>query len=122
MSFLLISIACLAIAKPKQSNHFVWHKFINETGWKSDLLVFLSGLINPNYGFGGIDGAIHLAEDCFDPARTVPRAICYSLVIGFATAFFFTVAMLYSMQDVQAAINSRTGLVIIPLVVITAES
>ena len=109
-SFLIISITCLAIAEPKKPSDYVWQEFTNNnTGWSPDALVFLIGLINPTYGFGGLDGAIHLAEDCFDPARTVPRAICYSLGVGFITAFFFTVSMLYCIKDIQEALNSRTG-------------
>ena len=96
------------MARPKQPSSYVWREFINDTGWRSDGLVFLIGLINPTCGFGGLDGAIHLAEDCFDPATTVPRAICYSLVVGFVTAFFFTVSMLYCIKDIQRALNSRT--------------
>lgn len=108
-SFLVITITCLAITQPKQSSSFVWHNFINDTGWDSDVFVFLIGLINPCYGFGGLDGAVHLAEDCFEPARTVPRAILTSLVVGFTTAFFLVVSMLYCVKDIQAAIASRTG-------------
>ena len=105
----MISITCLAITQPKQSSYSVWHNFINDTGWDSDGFVFLLGLINPTYGFGGLDGAVHLAEDCFEPAKIVPRALCYSLAIGFMTAFFFAVTMLYCVKDIEAAINSRTG-------------
>lgn len=111
-SFFVISITCLAITQPKQSSYHVWHDFINNTGWDSDALVFLLGLINPTYGFGGLDGAVHLAEDCFEPARTVPRALCSSLVVGFTTAFFLVVSMLYCVKDTQGAIDSRTGLVL----------
>lgn len=108
-SFFAISITCLVLAEPKQSSYQVWHSFINDTGWSSNGLVFLLGLINPTYGFGGLDGAVHLAEDCFEPAKTVPRALCCSLVVGFATAFVLVLSMLYSVQDVEEAILSRTG-------------
>jgi len=111
-SFFVICITCLAITQPKQSSYHVWHNFINTTGWDSNALVFLLGLINPTYGFGGLDGAIHLAEDCFEPARTVPRALCSSLVVGFRTAFFLVVSMLYCVKDTRAAITSRTGRVL----------
>ncbi|KAL8768825.1 MAG: hypothetical protein Q9209_005006, partial [Squamulea sp. 1 TL-2023] len=67
------------------------------------------GLINPVYGFGGLDGAVHLGEDCFEPAKTVPGAIINSLVVGVITTFFFAVSMLYCMKDLDAAVNSRTG-------------
>lgn len=108
-SFFVICITCLAITQPKQSSYHVWHEFINNNQWDSKALVFLLGLINPTYGFAGLDGAIHLAEDCFEPARTVPRALCSSLVVGFTTAFFLVVSMLYCVKDIHAAINSRTG-------------
>ena len=110
----MISITCLVLTHPKQSSNYVWHNFINHTGWDSKGLVFLLGLINPTLGFGGLDGAVHLAEDSVSAAKTVPRALCYSLVIGFATSFFFVVSMLYCVQDIDAAITSRTGLVMAP--------
>ena len=109
VSFFVISIACLAIAQPKQPSYNVWHKLINDTGWDSNGFVFLLGLINPTYGFVGLDGAVHLAEDCFEPAKTVPRALCYSLVVGFTTAFFFAVSMVYCVKDIDSALNSKTG-------------
>ena len=108
-SVFIISITFLAVAQPKQSSRSVWLGFSNETGWKSDGLVFLLGLINPIYGFGGLDGAVHLGEDCFEQAKTVPRAIVNSLVVGFITTFFFAIAMLYCVKDIDAAVNSRTG-------------
>ena len=108
-SFFAISITCLAITQPKRSSGYVWTTFVNDTGWRPNGLVFLLGLINPLYGFCGLDGAIHLAEDCFEPAKTVPRALCTSLVVGFVTAFLFVVSMLYCIKDIEAALNSRTG-------------
>lgn len=100
---------CLALSQPKQSSYQVWHNVSNDTGWSSDVFVFMLGLINPTNIFGGLDGVIHLAENCFKPARTVPRALCSSLVIGYTTAFLFAISMSYSAKDVYAAINSRTG-------------
>ena len=108
-SFFVISITCLAVTRPKQSNYYVWCEFINHTGWESNGLVFLLGLINPAIGFGGLDCAIHLAEDSVSAARTVPRALCYSMLTGFATSFVFVISMLYCVQDIGAAITSRTG-------------
>ncbi|KAL8887421.1 MAG: hypothetical protein Q9215_004999 [Flavoplaca cf. flavocitrina] len=105
----IISIVCLAVTQPKQPSHEVWYNFTNDTGWQSDGLVFLLGLINPIYGFGGLDGAVHLGEDCFEPAKAVPRAIVNSLVVGFITTFFFAISMLYCVRDLGAAIRSPTG-------------
>lgn len=66
----------------------MWYSFINTTiGWAQMPLCFLLGLINPSYGFGGLDGAIHPAEDCFEPAETVPPSTLVSPSIRFHDGF-----------------------------------
>ena len=108
-SFSVISIACLAVSHPKQSSRYVWHEYVNDTGWTSKPKVFLLRLINPVYGFAGPDGAVHLSEDCFNPTGTVPLATCWVVLIGFLTALFFTVSMLCSVKDINTAVFSHTG-------------
>lgn len=67
------------------------------------------GLINPGYDIEGLDDAVHLKEGCFEPAKTMSRAIDNSLVVDFITTFFFAFSMLYCVKDIDAAVNSRTG-------------
>jgi choline transport protein len=64
----------------------------------------LTGLINPNFIYSGLDGAIHLAEECKDASKAVPRALMSTVIIGFITAFGFAVAMTYSYTDFEAVI------------------
>lgn len=84
----------------------VWTDFTNASGWKSNGLVFLIGLIVPNYMYAGIDGAIHLAEECINGSTAVPRALVSTWIIGFVTAFTFTTAIIYSIQDVKTVFES----------------
>lgn len=97
------------MARPKRPSSEVWAAFVNNTGWSNKGVVFLTGLINPNFGFGGLDGAIHLAEDCIDPASVVPLATIFSIVTAVITALFFAIAMLYSIDDIGLVISTRTG-------------
>lgn len=97
------------MSEAKQSSEFVWTTFTNISGWKSDGVVFLTGLITPNYGYCGIDGAIHLAEECTNAAVAVPRALMSIIVIGAVTAFVFTISMLYSIGDMDSVLGSPTG-------------
>jgi choline transport protein len=60
---------------------------MNNYGWSSDGIVFLTGLVNANYIYSGIDGAIHLAEECKNAAVAVPRALISTTIIGFLTSF-----------------------------------
>lgn len=106
--FIVIIVTCLARAAPKQPSEVVWTNFINNSGWP-DGISFLTGLISPNYMYAGLDGAIHLCEECKNPEKVVPKAIISTLCIGFVTTFVFTVSMIYCIGDFDAAINTPTG-------------
>lgn len=108
MGFFTIIVTCLARATPKQPSRFVWTNFVNDSGWP-DGISFLTGLISPNYMYAGIDGAVHLCEECKDATRVVPRAIVSTLAIGFITSFTFAVAMTYCISDFEAVILTPTG-------------
>ena len=105
-AFLAITIVCLAESSPKQSSEFVWTTFSNASGWSADSIAFLTGLVNPNFIYSGLDGAIHLAEECTNAATAVPRALVSTVVIGFVTALGFAVAMTYSYSDFDAVLAS----------------
>lgn len=108
MGFFVVIITCLSRATTKQSNAFVWTQFANESGWPSGVS-FLTGLISPNYMYAGIDGAIHLAEECKQPERVVPWALISTLTIGFVTSFVFAVSMTYCIVDFDAVLSTPTG-------------
>jgi choline transport protein len=61
--------------------------------------------------YAGIDGALHLAEECNNASTVVPRALMSTLSIGFVTSFAFVIAMLYCTSDLNAAVQSKTGYV-----------
>ena len=106
LCFFTFWIACLAMASPKAPADEVWTLFVNEgTGWPNGV-VFLVGIVNPNFGFVGIDGAVHLAEDAINAATAVPWALVAGVGIGFLTAFPFVVAMFYCINDVNAILES----------------
>ncbi|KAF3762767.1 hypothetical protein M406DRAFT_45394 [Cryphonectria parasitica EP155] len=106
VAFFVITITCVAKSSPKQSSESVWTQFENTSGWSSDAVVFLTGLINPNFIYSGLDGAIHLAEECSNAATAVPRALLSTVVIGFVTSLAFAVAMCYSYHDFDAVLAS----------------
>lgn len=61
--------------------------------------------------YAGIDGALHLAEECKDAEKVVPRALVSTLTIGFMTSFAFMVAMLYCTSDLTAVATAASGYV-----------
>lgn len=106
LMMLIYLTICLALASPKLPSTFVWTAFVNHgTGW-SNGIVFLTGLVNPNFGFVGVDGAIHLAEDAENALTAVPRALVATVLVGFITAFPFVVAMFYCISDPYSVLAS----------------
>lgn len=59
--------------------------------------------------YAGIDGALHLAEECKNASTVVPRALMSTLTIGFVTSFSFMVAMMYCITDLNAVVSTPTG-------------
>ncbi|KAJ9644148.1 hypothetical protein H2199_004016 [Coniosporium tulheliwenetii] len=109
IAVVVIFITCLATSSPKSSSEYVWTQFVNpDSGWPNGV-VFLTGLVSPNYMYVGIDGAIHLAEECVNATIAVPRTIVLVIVVGFLTAFPFGIAMLYSVTDWEAILTTPTG-------------
>jgi choline transport protein len=107
--FLLIVITCIARTAPNfRPTELVWTVFLNESGW-SDGVAFMTGLVSPNYMYAGIDGAIHLAEECKNAAVVVPRALMSTICIGFVTSLIFSITMIYCTSDLQAVVSTATG-------------
>jgi len=69
-----------------QNPTFVFATFTNNTGWSSNGIAFVVGLINTNQAFDCLDCATHLAEEVADPSRMIPIAILGTITIGFITS------------------------------------
>jgi amino acid transporter len=80
----------------------------NGSGW-SDGISFLTGLSTPQFMLSGIDATLHLAEECLDPERVVPKAVLATVIVGFLTAFPFAIAISYSYRDVAESLSTNTG-------------
>jgi choline transport protein len=110
-TFVVLVITSLARTSPSfQPAEVVWTTFLNDSGWV-DGIAFLTGLVNPNYMYAGIDGAIHLAEECKDAAVVVPRALMSTITIGFVTSFIFAIVMVYCTNNLEAVVSTPTGYV-----------
>ena len=96
------------MANPKPPSSYVRTTFVDERGFQSSTATFLNGLICLNFGLGGLNGPIHLAEDTFNPARIVPLAILVSVTIGCVSALLSVIAMLYCIEDIPSIVASRT--------------
>ncbi|THY06140.1 amino acid transporter [Aureobasidium pullulans] len=103
-AFVVITITCLARSE-KRSSEYVWATLDNNTGWPSGV-TFLTGLATPAFMYAGLDASMHLAEECTEPEKTVPRALMATILIGFITGFAFSIAMCYGIQDLDSLIST----------------
>ena len=107
--FIVIIIVCPVRSEQKADSKYVWTNFVNSSNGWSNGTTFLIGLSGVQFMFCGIDGTIHMAEECREPAKVVPRAILTTIAIGTLTAFLFAISMAYSNPDMASALSSPTG-------------
>ncbi|KAK3619660.1 choline transporter [Elasticomyces elasticus] len=114
ISFFVILVPSVTPAHKPAS--FVFATFINNTGWNQPGIAFIVGLINTNWPFCCLDCATHLSEEVPRPERNIPIAICGTVAIGFVTAWFFAVAMFFSLYgDFEQLVSTPTGVPILAL-------
>lgn len=115
-SFAVITIVILAKSSGDfQPAHFVFKDFENGTGWLSAGIAFIVGLINPNWSFSCLDAATHLAEETLTPETDIPKAIIGTVIIGFVTSFTYSVAMFFSIKNLDDILASTTGVPILDI-------
>ena len=93
---------------PYASSASVWAEWSNKTGYASNGFVFLAGMLNGAYAVGTPDCVSHLAEEIPQPSKNIPKAIMMQMAIGFFTALFFLIAIFYSINNLNAVIDSGT--------------
>ena len=119
VSFAVTLVVVPARAPSHQTARFVFASFVNNTGWSQDGMAFIVGLVNTNWAFACLDCATHLAEEVHAPERMVPVAIMGTVAIGFVTAWFYSVAMFFSVQDLAAVFGTPT---LVPILELYAQA
>ncbi|KIV90057.1 hypothetical protein PV10_07402 [Exophiala mesophila] len=108
-AFIVITICCPAVAKEHASSSDVWTSFVNSAASWPDGVSFFIGLTTPQFMLLGLDGALHMAEECLEPEKVVPKALIATVGVGGVTAFLFAISMSYCLTDLELVLNSPTG-------------
>lgn len=115
-SFTVITITVLVCARNNfNTAESVFVTFNNNTGWKSAGIAFIVGLVNPNWSFSCLDSASHLAEEVHGADRVIPIAILGTVTIGMVTSLSYSIAMFFSLRNLDDIINNGTGLPILDI-------
>jgi len=117
----LVTVIVVA-AMPEQhaSNSFVCGDLSvnNATGWGNGV-AFLTGVLNGAYTIGTPDAVTHMSEELPNPRRDMPKAVAAQLILGTITAFIYAVAILYSINDLDAVLSSNGAF---PLAAVYAQA
>jgi choline transport protein len=109
-SFLVVSITVLVMAPTHRTGNEVFVDFINNTGWSTTGMAFISGLVNPAFSVAVLDATTHLSEEVPQPERNVPKAIFYTLFAALIQGALILMALFFSYQDLEGLIESPTWL------------
>ncbi|EYE90206.1 putative choline transport protein [Aspergillus ruber CBS 135680] len=111
LTFLTITITCPILSPDTKEidSTAIWTQMTNGSNGWPNAIAYLTGLSTPQFMLSGLDAALHLAEECLEPERIVPRAVMVTVLIAFMTAFPFAIAAVYSCKDVAAVLDDPTG-------------
>lgn len=56
LAWFITMVVVAAKAPLHNDSKFVFRTWINETGWDNNVICFITGLVNPMYSLGGLDG------------------------------------------------------------------
>ncbi|KAH8774260.1 amino acid/polyamine transporter I [Hyaloscypha sp. PMI_1271] len=88
------------------STKFVWREWQNQTGYTSNGFAFCLGMLNGAFAVGTPDVITHMAEEIPHPSKNIPKAILAQFIIGFFTAFFYLIAIFYSINDLKTVLEN----------------
>ncbi|KAI0773134.1 amino acid transporter [Trametes elegans] len=112
-----VVIAILAAAPSHQSAKFVFGTFIDNTGvdgtgWSeraSPAYVVVIGTLMAQYTLTGFDGSAHMTEETHNAAMSGSIGIIMAIGVSAVLAWFLILGLLFSIQDLDATVNSPTG-------------
>ncbi|KAL8856519.1 MAG: hypothetical protein Q9178_006834 [Gyalolechia marmorata] len=103
--FIVVFCMLLGLKKQTQPGSFITQSGLGRSGWSTGT-AWVMGVGNALYAFAGTDGAIHIAEEIPRPSRNIPRAMNMTMAIGLLTAFPMSLALMFGITDIDAALDS----------------
>jgi choline transport protein len=94
---------------PKNSSSFVFTEVSNTSGWSSDGISWLVGLLSSVYPLLGYDAACHLAEEMPHASRNVPLAMVGSVTVNGILGIGYCIMLLFSTGPLETLLATPTG-------------
>ncbi|KAH7152653.1 amino acid/polyamine transporter I [Dactylonectria macrodidyma] len=75
---------------------------INISGWQNGI-AFIIGLNGANWSFSCLDVATHLAEEIPSPSTNIPKALMWTIIVGFGSGLLVVLSVLINLTDLDGA-------------------
>ncbi|KAJ5348072.1 uncharacterized protein N7506_001325 [Penicillium brevicompactum] len=110
LAWFITMVVVAASAPVHNDSKFVFRTWINNTGWENNVICFITGLVNPLYSLGGLDGISHITEEMRNPGRNAPLGLAITLSIAFVTGLSYLLSLMFSVQNYGSLADTSTGL------------
>ncbi|KAK3632986.1 hypothetical protein LTR56_016034 [Elasticomyces elasticus] len=110
LGFFTILIPLVYLAPEQNTASFVWTSTADADAWPNYGIAFCIGVTTSTFPFVGYDAASHLAEEVHNPKVVIPRAMIGTILISGLLGFGMIIALLFSMGDPAALLESPVSL------------
>ncbi|KAI1071932.1 hypothetical protein LB507_005030 [Fusarium sp. FIESC RH6] len=77
-------------------------KSVNISGWPKGI-AFIIGMNGANWSFSCLDVATHLAEEMPSPKTDIPKALMWTIVVGFVSGLLVVISVLTNVSGIDGA-------------------
>ncbi|KAH9820097.1 amino acid permease-domain-containing protein [Melampsora americana] len=105
---LAIILGLLINTPDKHSASYIFTKVVNQTGWKSDGLAFLLGLLSVQWTMTDYDATAHITEEVKRASIAAPVAIFVAVAVGFGIVWSIICVTAFSVVLTALQATSRT--------------
>ena len=86
----------------------IFTRVYNQTGWPAGW-AFCMALLSPTWTLSGYDVAAHVAEETYDAARNVPRAMIWSSWSSGILGFIYLISLALCTTDIDSLTGNALG-------------
>ncbi|KAI3571488.1 amino acid/polyamine transporter I [Fusarium oxysporum f. sp. albedinis] len=93
-------ISLLSASDHMQTPEDFFTRFYNASGWNSGIAVLI-GINSLNWCFSCLDAIVHLSDEIPRPQNNIPKALIWSIAVGFVTGLMIIFAFGFNATDYE---------------------
>ncbi|CAI0646008.1 unnamed protein product [Colletotrichum noveboracense] len=109
LSILAIVVSLFAGSTERVTSEQFFTDYYNISGWPKGV-AFLIGINGLNWSFSCLDAVVHIAEEIPQPSKNIPKALMWTIVVGFTTGMLTILALYINITDMETQTDFLTVL------------